>query len=83
MGTPCDYGAPQEVIKAVADDTGLVPITFVTLTLHTSALHSVSPDTVTGEVVGLIEVEPPTLNTASVRLQNDSNATQLELEGLL
>ena len=71
------------VIKAVADDTGLVPMTLVTLTLHTSALPSVSPDTVTSEVVDLVEVKPPTLNTASVCLQNDSNATQLELEGML
>ena len=58
-------------------------MTFVRLTLHTSALPSVSPDAVTGEVVDLVEVKPPTLNTASVRLQNDSNATQLELEGML
>ena len=45
------------VIDAVAEDTGLLPMTFVTVTLHRSTVPFVSPETVMRAVVELGGIE--------------------------
>ena len=45
------------VIDAVAEDTGLLPMTCVTVTLHRSTVPFVSPETVMREVVELGGIE--------------------------